>query len=440
MKYKKFKVILFLFMIFPFISVSAITKEEMQKVSYTKVFEFDIPEGYVNFQGFIITDKYFVVSAYKSDTDVTVIQAYDKSTHKLVKSVSNKCYGHTNDMAYNSSTKEIYIINREKIHVLDENSLEYKKDITINGSYVGIAYDENMDKYYFRNHEKIFVYNQDMEEMNSFPISTNLTRQAISINNNKLFYTCYENGEVSKDQVIYDGILEQGANLVYVYNLDGTLENVLYIPEGYGELEAMEFDKDGTPYLIFNYEKKGVIYTPKYESVSVTLEVGNDKKSEIKEATITDLDGYTETVEELDGVFTFSPLTFLYPTTAKYTVSKTSMLRNSDEEEPIDIDIKIEYDASINALVPTINYTKKAFEKKEENIVPVSGTLQKCEVVDGIYYDPEGKETTKENFERICKTVENPQTGSYLPFIFLPVLLLSGLGFLIYKKKIFFRL
>lgn len=62
-----------------------------------------------------------------------------------------------------------------------------------------------------------------------------------------------------------------------------------------------------------------------------------------------------------------------------------------------------------------------------------------CEIVDGKYYDDNGVEVTKEEYEEICLNPENPQTGSFLPYAVIigGVVVAAGLYMFTKKNKIY---
>lgn len=441
---KCYLAILLLIFLFPLLG-NAMTKEEMTQINYTKVLEIEKPEGFTSVQGMIVTDKYFVVAVINDNpTDNVTLLIYNKEDYTLADIEKNGTmtfsFGHANDFAYDATKNEIYIINNTKIHVVDSNTFQHKNDLEIkDGSYVGIAKDKNTNEFIFRNHEKAFIYNNDLVQQSSFSIPTNLTRQAISFYNNKLYYSCFENGEVSKDQIKYDGVLEKGANAIYVYSKTGELEQVFYIPAGIGEIEAMEFDENGLPYLLFNTgAKTGAIYTPTYSSKENQITVKTDEEEKESKATLLDGNGQIETVSIKDGKYEFSPILYKEPGVYKYTIKKeNNLLRNN--EDTINVEVVVTYDAKINELTSKANYEKEGFITKTE---PEKNEEKKvfCEEIDNVFYDKDGNVTTEENFMTSCGTVRNPQTGSSISYLVWIIGLIGIIGFVIYKKRKFFRI
>ena len=60
---------------------------------------------------------------------------------------------------------------------------------------------------------------------------------------------------------------------------------------------------------------------------------------------------------------------------------------------------------------------------------------QTCEIVDGKYYDDNGVEVTKEEYEAACLNPENPQTGSFLPYAVILGGVIVALGIYMFTKK-----
>ena len=58
-----------------------------------------------------------------------------------------------------------------------------------------------------------------------------------------------------------------------------------------------------------------------------------------------------------------------------------------------------------------------------------------CKIVDGKYYDDNGNEVTKEEYERICLNPENPQTGSFVPYAVIIGGIVVAVGLYLFTKK-----
>ena len=58
-----------------------------------------------------------------------------------------------------------------------------------------------------------------------------------------------------------------------------------------------------------------------------------------------------------------------------------------------------------------------------------------CTIENGKYYDDNGNEVTKEEYERICLNPENPQTGSFLPYAVIIGGIVVAVGLYMFTKK-----
>ena len=58
-----------------------------------------------------------------------------------------------------------------------------------------------------------------------------------------------------------------------------------------------------------------------------------------------------------------------------------------------------------------------------------------CEKVEGNYFDKDGNIVTEEQYNKDCPNGENPKTGTSLPVITLLIMLACGVGLLVLTKK-----
>ncbi|MDE5539267.1 MAG: hypothetical protein K2J20_02130 [Bacilli bacterium] len=449
---KKF-IFLAVILFFPF-TVHALAKEEMLQNEYIRILEIEKPEGYYCFQGFIITDKYFVFATVTKDFSKTKLLIYDIKTMEPVEieGIEDYNFGHANDMAYNPKTNEIYIVNEKTIHVVDGSTFQEKEPIIMQEPVSSIAYIPGTDEFYFRYMFKGYKYNSKFEKQMEFSMPTNLTRQSFSIYDNYLYYSCYEYGVANANQSIYDGILEAGANLIYVYDLEGNLRTGIYLPAGYGEIEAMEFDNSGIPYLLFNSpdnEGNAILYTPQYYSYSETFAVKDDTSDLSATAELSDEYGVIETVTLSDGTYDFKPISFYEPGVYKYTITKVSesnddALARDLPEDKINVEVAVEYDALLNTLSAIVDYEQDGFksgnidseidseqDKPDDSItssiVPIPPVNDSKDSGSSGSYAPSG-------------SIENPQTGIFLPLYGIPVGLGVVTGIFLYKKNKIFKI
>ena len=271
---------------------------------------------------------------------------------------------------------------------------------------------------------------------NSFDVETNLITQGIKYYNGHIFLTCYENGTTNEYESVYDGILEAGANVIYIYNLDGSLENVYYIPAGYGEIEAIDF-QDGKYFLLFNNPgaTQAVFYTLDTEDfkIDLTIEANDSSLESNLSASVYSLnDELISTSNLKDSLYTFS-LTFSDAGVYQYEIKQTTNARTlAYDSESIPIDVAVDYDILTNSLDGSLGFTSDKQEFANDEI----RANVACEVIDGIFYGPDGEELTEEEFMDICKVVENPQTGAFIPFTFLSILGILAIVIILNRKRI----
>jgi len=438
------KIIIFLFIALLPITTMALTKEDYVQNKYSKVMELNMPEGYYSFQGFIITNKYFVFSSIKKDESETKLLVYDINTLKPITLDASLKYnfGHSNDMAYNSKTDEIYVVNGKKIHVIDGKDFKEKKILEAPIEITSIAYDNESEEFYFRYMFKGYKYNSKFEKQFEFNMPTNLTRQSFSLQGDHIYYSCYEFGMANSFQNSYDGILEAGANLIYIYNKNGTLENGIYIPAGYGELEAMEFDSKGIPYLFFNTEDgHGTLYTPQYESYSESFSVKDNTSVVNAVAELANENGVIETVSLKKGTYDFKPIVFNEPGIYKYTITRF----DEDEEEElkerkvlnntINVVSTVYYDALTNQLNVETKYDYQEYNEEKEPPKDIENDKMNGSQTIDTNIKPGNSSNEIES-----ESIENPQTGSIIPSYIIPIFLGVLTCIVLYKKKIFFRI
>ncbi len=434
-----FKIMLICFFLMP-MWVKALTKEEMQEVALSQVLSFDKLDGYQVFQGFTITEQYYILSLNMSDDSKACLLVIDKETNEIIKTIESTDYGHANDIAYDEVNDEILIINGNTIYVLDAESFEQKSSKTLDTA--GNAIDLSEDSYFVLSGKTINIYDTDLKLQTSFSVETNLITQGIKYFDGYIYLTCYESGVVGTYEPYYDGILEAGANVVYIYDLNGVLINTFYIPSGYGEIEGVSF-LDNKYYLLFNNptSTEGIIYTLDTEeailelNIPVTIDQPIVTTDDLK-ASVYDGETVINTTNVTDGEYTFL-LTLVKDGSYSYTIKQdTTAQYISFDEDDIQILVNVTYDFLENVYETNVIYAddKNTFENT------VDYSQLKCEVVLNKYYNEDGEEVTEEEFESTCKVVENPQTGYTLPItLFIGVGIISVLIFL-YRRKLLYKL
>lgn len=445
-------------------NVNAVTSlDELQEVNYQEVLSFEKPAGYDSFQGFTITDKYFVAIAIKDNDTNSAIVVYDKTTKQKANLPQNPIEGynlsHANDLEYNATTDEIYVVDYQKIHVIDGKTFKEKDSISIPLNPTALAKSNN--NYYFYRPREITVYDDALKKVKSFPLNSTLTGQGISVHDNLLYSAHFEIGRVSTYEPDYNGLLPAGASVVYVYDLDGKLKNTLYFAPGKGELENFEFDGD-IPYAFFiTTDGKGHIYTPTFKAIKEEISANIDSNNENFLASLSTKNEVLETVTLQNGKFVFSPIAYQNPGTYEYTITKyqqeetnaltkTALKEEESLKEEINVDVDVKFDASLDKLVATVNYENGkdtfthniasfAAEDEESTDEEVAKNGAKCTIIDGKYYDNEGKVTTKENYLASCDTVENPKTGAGISILLGVALGVLSVILLSIRKRKFYK-
>ena len=215
-------------------------------------------------EGMTANSNYVVFSVIISDNDKSYLYVLDKNNMNI-KSVNNDYYlKHANDLTYNSKTGYYYVLTANKrLGKFKINSNGVVTDFSfldISGDYSALAYDKD-DDYYISygivkegsNYvKKIFIMDNNFNVIRSFNSPTNLTTQGMGYYNHKIYFVCYEVGHNLSYQN-YFSVSEKHSNIIYVYNMDGSLDRTLYFPNTKinGEMESVDILDNGE--MIFNY-------------------------------------------------------------------------------------------------------------------------------------------------------------------------------------------
>ena len=244
-------------------------------------------------------------------------ELYSKKT-KYVLDEDKKVYytelGHSNDMAYNNITNELYVYTNidaddnstKKIAVIDSTTKNFKHYAYFSGNWTAaweITYDKNKKKYYAFSRENNTSATADyyMFEFNGFSSSNNYVYQLTS--NDKIFTVTSPNAtstaEATNNLTSHLGVQSMSTynnlfyiewwqkntnqqlnnantvckgyrhtNYIFVYDTSGNIEKILFIPNTrdrndmansginvedgiYAELEMIDFDSDGNMILTF---------------------------------------------------------------------------------------------------------------------------------------------------------------------------------------------
>ena len=211
----------------------------------------------------------YLLAFWKNGVDSTYLKALDPNNGwavvKEIEAMSPAHLSHANDMCYVPKDEEICVtpMRNNELMTFKTSDLNPGKGSTygIGQTYHAIGYDIQQDRYaaaYVVNGsgasrkincdilkkvptEHAHTYNS----MGTFPISTNLTYQGLTVHNSLIYYTCWERGGTSAYEVVYDGVFQANDNVIYVYDFSGNLIKTLLItpPEGYSkfELETASF-------------------------------------------------------------------------------------------------------------------------------------------------------------------------------------------------------
>lgn len=92
----------------------------------------------------------------------------------------------------------------------------------------------------------------------------------------------------------------------------------------------------------------------------------------------------------------------------------------------------------VDSAAPSTDKCTITLSTDEAPDTPVPATTPKCKVEDGIYYDADGEEVTKEEYEKSCSAT-NPETGAFLPVavIGLGLAVVVGLFFATKNNKMY---
>jgi len=243
-------------------------------VDVVRVYYKGIDVARAGLSGMTITDKYIIFAQITKNENNTILNIVDKDTYELLGTIENHCFRHANDMTFNNKTNEVLIVvgpkKIAKFKINDEGeyflltNLEY---IDCPRTYSGIAYDDNRNQYMAYCSGKMYVLNDQFKELFNFPLRRGLIPQGMAYHNNLIYYSCYETGKPNTKYKVYNS-KEKGSNVIYVYDLKGSLKRTLYIPNTFvsGEIENLDFMENGKLLIGYNVVINGKKTVTFYQS------------------------------------------------------------------------------------------------------------------------------------------------------------------------------
>ena len=258
--------------------------EKMYNLSYGK---YDIdPSKYglsgldfydYGMQGMTITDKYLIFtlvynpnnhqSSEENNKKNTLLVIADKDTYQVYNIIDDYCFGHANDLAYNSNTGEVLItanpwysktanstpIKGRKIAAFKINNnyqlTNYRLSSTDDrdDGYSGFTYDSDKNKYIGHSSPKVYDVTLNFIWKEIFSTTTTLTFQSLAYKSNKLYLATFEAGQVTSHQQIHYNSKEPYSSLIYEYDIRKSsypITKTFYISgkDLYGELDNIAFN------------------------------------------------------------------------------------------------------------------------------------------------------------------------------------------------------
>ena len=191
-------------------------------------------------QGYsVVKDKLFIVLVSNDDSR-SIIKVYDLNNYKEILSYEYGSLGHANDVTYNSKTNLIYVLassGSDEVFTFNGDTFYYQGSFNIGLPVRSITYINDLDKYAVRTVSTGFIYNKNFKLNNKLPFivgmnfSTELGRQGWTYYNELIYYANWSWVRLGGD----------GANIIYVYNLEGKKISNIYTSNDIGEIEGVDF-------------------------------------------------------------------------------------------------------------------------------------------------------------------------------------------------------
>ena len=211
-----------------------------------KTIELDKPiieykkEKYYGLQGFTITDKHLFVIMIGYDDTKSILKIYDLETMKEIQSIEANSLGHANDVTYNKNNNKIYVLasgGSNEIYTFDGDSFDYEGSFELPLPARSITYIEDEDIYAIRTISVGYRLNNKFNLISKIPFivgmnfNVDIGRQGWTYYNGYIYYANWS-------WIRYGG---DGANIIYVYDLNGKIQDTIYTDNTIGELEDIAF-------------------------------------------------------------------------------------------------------------------------------------------------------------------------------------------------------
>ena len=173
-------------------------------------------------QGACTDGKYYYVAindGYSGNADsVSIIRKYDLATGAVVATFENLRIAHANDLCYNPMTNEIIAVHnapvRQLITILDGDSLEFKRQVTLDLEIYSMAYDIDENCYWvgLSYGYRFAKLDADFKQVGNLyqGVETGYTKQGMDVDGKYIYFLQYNINCI----MVYD---KQGA---YVTRLD----------------------------------------------------------------------------------------------------------------------------------------------------------------------------------------------------------------------------
>ena len=318
--------------------------------------------------------KTFLLSAFLAGTNaLNRLVLLSLSDYSLIRTETAKyALEHANDMTYIASQDRIYVMPMDqtnRVIFLNGSTLAFEGERVLGQNYHAVAWDETSGCFFcvYEGARGIIcdVLNSDMTQIiRSFPIQTNLTYQGAAAYNSMLYYTCWERGSTSSYQAVYDGVLNANDNVIYVYDIYGTLCKIYYIEGGSSksELETLSF-VDGRMILQFNERSNAGYYRvdpiPTSVNLSVPVTLNGKPAADGTCTAVLKKDGKTvKTLTCSKGVFTAADVSITEPGFYTFTIcqkSGSSPDRYIYDTAGVEFTVTAVYDPYTNALTTSVS-------------------------------------------------------------------------------------